>query len=233
MDKVKYIPKLDFWSKAIFGFMADFFGGNLLSKLIYLDVNDNESMIEKIKKEGIVHFTSSYNADKILNADNNYIKSSNLMLSGGKKKTYFFAGMPSFKDITINIYSYNVMYGIRIYPDNDQLSKLIYREYNDKAVAYNGNFHFRHDQVKKVYYGLKMNEKKELFYEEITEEEAKNYKISNELKQFYNGDGSLKHKLICNAYSFYYELENYIKLLKRIKNHDFQVEQMNEENHIR
>lgn len=233
LKKMESIPQLDFWTKATLGFMADFLGGNLLSKLIYLDVNDNEIMLDKIKREGIVHFTSSYNADKILNGNNNYIKASNLILSGGKKRTYFFAGIPSFKDITINIYSYNVMYGIRIYPDSNQLNQLIYREYNDKAIAYNGNFHFKSDQVKKVYYGLKMNEEKELFYEEITEEEAKNYQISDELKQLYNGDGSFKHKLLCNAYSFYYELENYIKLLKRIKKYDFQTEPIKEESHVR
>ena len=236
LEKIELVQKVDFWTKATLGLILDLFGGNLISKLVYLNVNENDQMLEKIKNEGIVHFTSNANADKILNSGDNYIKSSGIMLSGGKKRTYFFAGLPSFKDITINIYSYNVMYGVRIKPTAEQLEKLTYREYNDKAVAYNRDFHFSSEQVEKVYYGLKIDEEKNLFYEEITEEQAKNYRVSDELRKIYNGDGSLKHKLMCNAYGFYYELGNYIKLLKRIKNRDFQIESLDEQydsNHIK
>jgi len=223
-NKVESIEQLDFWSKSALGLIADIFGGNLISKMIYLDVNKSEDMINKIREEGIVHFTSEHNVNKILNSGDNYIKASSSTLSGGKGKSYFFAGLPSFKDITINIYSYNVMYGVRIYPTEEQIKDLIYREYNDKAVAHTGNFHFKPEQVKKVFYGLKMDENKNLFYEEITEEQAKNYQVSEEVKNFYNGDNSLRHKVMCNAFGFYYEFENYMKLIKRIKERNFEVE---------
>lgn len=109
------------------------------------------------------------------------------------------------------------MCGVRIIPTEEQIEELVYREYNDKAVAYEGNFHFKKEQAQKVYCGLKADEFGNLYYDEITEEEALNYHIDENVKKIYNGNNSYSHKMICNALGFYYEYENYRVLLKRLK----------------
>lgn len=209
---------INFWVKSILGFTADFIGGNLLSKLYYDKVSHNEDMFNKIKEEGIIHFTSKEAVGKILNSDKNYIKSSGLLLSGGKKRSYFFAGIPSFDNYTVNIYSNNVIYGVRIHPTDEQIQELEYREYNDLAVANRGDFVFDKSQAEPVYCGLKIDANGNPYYEEITEEEALNYQISDELKKVYNGNGTILHHIMCNALGFYYEYQNYTRLIKRLKN---------------
>lgn len=206
--------------KFIGGMLYEFLSGTLVSKRHFTNVTNSKSMQEKIQNEGILHFTSPSNIDKIMKSQ--YIKKSDFLKSDlTKGKSFFFAGVPSFEDVIINIPAYNVMTAIRIRPTEEQMNELKYRALNDRAVVKDGDFHFNNEQADVVYFGLMYDEKKGgICLGELTKEQAKDFKVDDRVKKAYNyveGRNSLIDSFKLNTYGLYAEYKHHQKLLEMEK----------------
>lgn len=201
--------------KLVGGIFYEFLSGTLIEKRHFTDVTRSKSIIEKINSEGLLHFSSLDTCKKIIESGN--VKASDFMTSDmTKKKSFFFAGIPKFEDVLINIPATNVMTAVRIKPNEEQINNLKYRALNDRAVTNDGKFSFSQDQVDIAYYGLMYNEKeRNIYLGEITEEQAKNYIPPQEVKKMYkyaNKSGFVEYMKL-NAYGFYAEYKHHQKLL--------------------
>ena len=203
--------------KLIGGLAYDLFSGTLIKKRHFTPVTNSESMLEQIEKEGILHFTSAKGAEKIM--ESRKIKTSNFLESDvTRKKCFFFAGVPTFEDLLINIPAYDVMQAVRIRPTQEQMKQLKYRALNDRAVVKDGEFVFEENQAELVYYGLMYDkEKNRIYLGELDEEQAKDFKVSQEVRDAYHYEGkksSLQEKIKMNAYGLYAEYKHHQKLLQ-------------------
>ncbi|MCI8471009.1 MAG: HD domain-containing protein [Clostridia bacterium] len=205
------------FGKAVGGILYEFISGTLGKKRHFTDVKNSPSILEKIEHEGILHFASPTTIDKIM--ESKKIKKSNFIGSDlTKKKCFFFAGVPTFEDLLINIPAYDVMTAIRIKPTEDQIEDLKYRAINDRAVVKDGDFRFNKEQVEIVHYGLKFDEeKRQIYLGELTEEEAKDFEVSKEVRDAYHYEGkksTLAEKAKMNIYGLYAEYKHHQKLLQ-------------------
>ena len=205
------------FGKAVGGMVYEFLSGTLEKKRHFTDVTNSKSMLEKIESEGIVHFSSSEGVDKIMNSGK--VKQSSFLVSDlTKNKSFFFAGAPTFEDLLINIPAYDVMTAVRIKPTPEQIKDLKYRAINDRAIVKDGDFRFNKNQAEVVYYGLKFDEeKKQIYLGELTKEEAKDFKVSDEVRNAYHYEGKkskLSEKVKMNIYGFYAEYKHHQKLLQ-------------------
>lgn len=207
------------YGKLVGGMAYDLISGTLMNKRIYTGVLNSKSMNETIEKEGILHFSSPATCEKIIKSGE--IKASNILTSDmTTKKSFFFGGVPTPEDLLINIPLYNVMTAVRIKPTEEDLKKLKYRPLNDRAVVYDGNYHFKPEQAKIVYLGLMYDkEKRALAFKELQEEEVEKYEPSEELKKVYDCDKkpSLNDNIKINAYGLYAEYKHHQKFLKMEK----------------
>lgn len=149
----------------------------------FVPVQNSIDIQQIIEKQGLIHFASPDKIEKIL--ESGALKSSKWVDSYFTKgKTFFFPGVPKFEDILINgLEMHDVMTAVRIKPTKEQMNDLKYRALNDNAVVKDGEFKFTQDQIETVYYGLKYDkEKDKIFLDEITEKEAKDYKVPDEVK---------------------------------------------------
>ncbi len=206
--------------KFIGGIGYEFLSGTLISKRHFTNVTNSKSMQEKIQNEGILHFTSPSNIEKIMQSQN--IKQSNFLKSDfTKKKSFFFAGTPTFEDLLINIPAYDVMTAIRIRPTEEQINGLKYRALNDRAVVNEGDFHFNNEQAEVAYFGLMYDEVKGgIYLGEITKEQAKDFKVDDRVKKAYNyvaGKNSLIDNIKLNTYGLFAEYKHHQKLLEMEK----------------
>ena len=212
--------------KTIGGFAYEFLSGALIAKRHFSDVKNSESMKNLIEQEGILHFTSPANIQKIL--DSGYIKPSSVLESDvTAKKSFFFAGAPTFEDLLINIPAYNVMTAVRIRPTENQMENLRYRSLNDRAVVQDGKFEFSKEQADIAYFGLMYDEeKKSIYLGEISEEQAKDYVPPKEVTDTYSfgkreGFHPIKNfsdTMKMNTYGLYAEYKHHQKLLQMEKN---------------
>lgn len=203
--------------KAIGGIAYEFLSGTLVKKRSFTNVTNSNSMLEKIESEGILHFSSQETAEKIMNSC--IVKKSKFIKSDcTKRKSFFFAGTPTFEDLIINIPAYDVMTAVRIRPTSEQIKDLKYRAINDRAIAKDGDFRFDKNQAEVVYFGLKFDEeKKQIYLGELTKEEAKDFKVSDEVRNAYHYDGkkiNLLEELKLNIYGLYAEYKHHQKLLQ-------------------
>lgn len=203
--------------KFVGGLGYEFLSGTLISKRHFTPVENSESIQKKIEEEGILHFTSPSNIEKILESQK--IKKSNFIESDlTMPKSFFFAGTPTFEDLLINIPAYDVMTAIKIKPTKEQMRDLKYRALNDRAVVKDGDFEFDENQVEVVYYGLMHDkEKNNIYLGEITKEEASKFKVSEEVRNAYHYDiknNSFIDDIKMNAYGFYAEYKHHQKLLQ-------------------
>lgn len=201
--------------KFVGGIGYDLLSGTLISKRHFTPVQNSQSMQKKIEEGGILHFTSPSNIEKILKSQK--IKKSSFLESDlTAKKSFFFAGAPTFEDLLINIPAYDVMTAVKIMPTKEQISKLKYRVLNDRAVTNDGDFEFDNNQVQIVYYGLMYDkEKSNIYLGELTKEEASNFKVSEEVKNAYHynaGKNSIMDNMKMNAYGLYAEYKHHQKL---------------------
>ncbi len=203
--------------KFIGGLGYEFLSGTLANKRHFTDVRNSKSMQKKIEEEGILHFSSPETINKIM--ESKKVKQSSFLISDlTRKKSFFFAGTPSFEDLLINIPAYDVMTAIRIHPTEEQINNLKYRAINDRAVVHDGDFEFNPEQAEIAYFGLMYDrEKGGIYLGEISEEEAKDFKVSEEVKNAYHY-GTKKNSFIdnikINAYGFYAEYKHHQKLLQ-------------------
>lgn len=203
--------------KAIGGIAYVLLSGTLFHKRHFTPVTNSRSMLDKIEDEGILHFTSPEAAEKIL--ESGKVKKSSFLISDAtKKKSFFFAGTPTFEDLLINIPAYDVMTAVRIRPTQEQLQDLGYRAINDRAIVKDGDFEFDRSQAEIVHYGLMYDKEKDsIYFGELTEEEARDFKVSDEVRRAYHFDGkksSLMDNIKINAYGFYAEYKHHQKLLQ-------------------
>lgn len=208
----------NYMRKFIFGLIFELTSGTLIDKRHFTNIINSKIMLDKIENEGIIHFTSLETAKKIM--ETGCVNPSKFLTSDlTAKKSFFFAGIPKFEDLLINIPAHYVMTAVKIKPTKDQIKNLKYRPLNDGAVAYNGKFRFDNENAYIAYYGLKYNnETKTLYYEEISELEAKNYKVSDDVAKNYKNE-TIIDKIKYNAYGFFAEFKHYTKLRNILKTH--------------
>lgn len=226
-DLIAHIAKMDteeskelnsnIAGKAIGGIAYVLFSGTLMKKRHFTPVTNSKSMLEQIEKEGILHFTSPETAGKIMK--NKTIKTSPFLESDAtRKKCFFFAGAPTFEDLVINIPAYDVMTAVKINPTEEQMQQLKYRALNDRAVVQDGDFQIEEGQAEIVYYGLMYDkEKRGIYLGKLTEEEAKDFQVSEEVRNAYHYVGkksTLLDNIKLNAYGFYAEYKHHQKLLR-------------------
>ena len=203
--------------KMIGGIGYEFMSGTLIGKRHFTDVRNSQSIQNTIKEEGILHFTSPSNIEKIMNSKK--IKTSNFLESDlTKRKCFFFAGKPTFEDLLINIPAYDVMTAIKIRPTEEQLDELKYRALNDRALAKDGEFKFNEGQAEVAYFGLMFDEEKNNIYlGELTEEQAKNFEVSDKVRQAYSykpKKNTILDSIKMNAYGLFAEYKHHQKLLQ-------------------
>jgi len=208
--------------KTFGGLAYEFLSGTLVSKRHFTDVRNSESMQKKIADEGILHFSSPEKVKEILASGK--VKKSNFLESDlTRRKSFFFAGCPTFEDLLINIPAYKVMTALRIRPTDDQIDKLKYRALNDRAVVYDGEFEFSPDQVDIAYFGLMYDEEKDSIYlGELTEEESKTYVPPKKVTDAYTYEGKKGYTSVknfvemmkMNTYGMFAEYKHHQKLLQ-------------------
>ncbi len=196
-------------------FGYEFLSGTLMNKRKFTSVTNSKIMLDTIQNEGILHFTSPSTANKIM--ESGMIKKSGILTSDmTSPKSFFFGGIPTFEDLLINVPAYEVMTAVKIHPTDEQISQLKYRPLNDRAVVYDGDFHFDPSQAEIVYYGLAYDkENNNIFLKQITKEEAQNYHVSEEVKSAYNYNikgNSLVDEIKMNIYGLYAEYKHHQRL---------------------
>ena len=196
-------------------FGYEFLSGTLMNKRKFTSVTNSKIMLDTIQNEGILHFTSPSTANKIM--ESGMIKKSGILTSDmTSPKSFFFGGTPTFEDLLINVPAYDVMTAVKIHPTAEQISDLKYRPLNDRAVVYDGDFHFDPEQAEIVYYGLAYDkENNNIFLKQITKEEAQNYHVSEEVKAAYNYNlkkNSLLDEIKMNIYGLYAEYKHHQRL---------------------
>lgn len=145
---------------------------NFIERFRYVSILDNSKLMDKITDQGLYHFTSLDSAEKILSSG--YLKKSGNIKSYGKKKSFFFAGQPSFEDMVSNLDFQPKKVAVKFDIDDVELSDFSYRKYLDQAVTYDGDYHFNPEKAKIVYFGL-TSENGTLKYKELSKEQYEHY----------------------------------------------------------
>ena len=142
----------------------------------------NQQLMIKISNEGLLHLTTEEAAKKIV--ESGYVKASkDPIVSYGKPKSFFFAGIPSFGNVCLNLNTFREKaVAVRIKPSTEILNnkKFNYRAYDDFAIMHSGNFNFEQGTADIVYLGLIVNDVGEFEYKEITKDEYDNYTPNTE-----------------------------------------------------
>lgn len=147
-----------------------------------------QKMREKILTEGLYHVTTEESAEKIM--ESGHIRPSNNLLSLGRKKCFFFAGTPSYKDLASNCASEAKKYefkAVKLNPNEEELSKFRQRTFNDDSITFAGKCYLPEERTEVVDLVLDIDEKGNIFTREKTEEELQNkYIPKDELVQKLN-----------------------------------------------
>lgn len=141
-----------------------------------------KEMKEKILKDSLYHVTTEENAKKIM--ESGYIKPSGNIASYGRKKCFFFAGAPSYKDLCSNCTSETMKYefkAVKVSPNEEELSKFKQRSFNDDAITFKGKCNLPEERAKIVDLVLDIDEKGNIFTREKTEAEMEKYEPKPEL----------------------------------------------------
>ena len=160
----------------------------LVLKMKYIKIEEESK--DNILKNGLYHFTSEENAEKILK--DGHISPSGILSSLGAKKTFFFAGIPSIDILKENVAAYADQFewtAIHIKPDEKDLSNYRIRAYDDNSVICKGQCNLEKEKVRKVNLVLDMNQ------EGIPYIREKNQK---EIEEGYEPSEKLKKKLRIN-----------------------------------
>ena len=139
-------------------------------------------MKDKILTAGLYHVTTAENAQKIM--ESGYIKPSNSILSLGRKKCFFFAGLPSYRDLSSNCASEASKYefkAIKLEPNSEEISKFRQRSFNDDSITFQGRCELPEERTRIVDLVLDIDEKGNIYTREKTEEEMEKYVPNPEL----------------------------------------------------
>lgn len=199
------------------------FLGLLLTPLTLITRFKNDSVLtnpdicNKIVNEGIYHFTSEQTAHKIL--ESGYVKESNPMISYGNKKSFFFAGIPDFQDLVLNLNKLETKrVAVKIKVDENGLSDFNYRSMTDNALSHNGNYNFDSSKAEIVYLGL-FEENGKLVYKEMPKTNWDSYKCDINYNKINNAYGNIGSYLIALGK----EVEVFTNSMNKIKNNILNV----------
>lgn len=134
-----------------------------------------QNMREKILSDGLYHVTTEESANKIM--ESGHIRPSSIFLSLGRKKCFFFAGTPSYKDLASNCASEATKFefkAVKLMPNEQELSKFRQRSFNDDSITFVGKCELPEERTKIVDLVLDIDEKGNIFTREKTEEEIEN-----------------------------------------------------------
>ena len=159
----------------------------IATKGVYRKI-DNHAIFTKILNEGLYHFTSEESCKKIV--ESGYVKASSRYLSYSPvKKSFFFAGIPSFEDMAINIgvlASKPKLTAVKIKPTFEQLASFRYRELNDDAVVYDGNCNIDDKNVSIAYIVADLDKNGHIQYKEVDKKNYDNYVPSKKFQELAN-----------------------------------------------
>lgn len=152
-----------------------------LNKFSYTDTNDIPGLNQKIKSEGLYHFTN--NPDEILSSG--HVKPSNKLRSYGNNKSFFFSGIPDVGAYATNLDKLPLKTtAIKINPSDDVLnsSKLRVRSNDDGAITFDGKFVFDGNNASKEYFVL-IKDGDNLSYKNVSKEIYDNFENTTAGKQ--------------------------------------------------
>ena len=189
---------------------------NIFSRFKNADVTDNIEISNKVLNDGIYHFTSLDNATKIL--DSGYVKESDYFVSYGKKKSFFFAGIPTVDDLAVNVRGLEPKrVAVKFDIDADNLVDFKYRKFADKAISYEGRYNFDKTKASIAYLGL-FEENGELVYKEISKADFDNYKCDVSTSKLTTSINKCKSTMLAMARELDYFSENVSRLKNLLSN---------------
>ena len=115
----------------------------LASKMVYTDVEKVAEIKKNILENGLYHITREESADKILQSG--YIRPSGSFLSLGRKKVFFFAGIPEpdlIRENILELYRQYEWTAIKVMPNEKDLDR--YKTRNPKLSLCNIYLTHRH-----------------------------------------------------------------------------------------
>lgn len=209
----------------------------LVTKMIYKSVVDYHDTFNKVVNEGLYHITSKDNANSII--ESGQLKPSGHVNSLGTKKTFFFAGIPTLEELTTNAafeLNNETLYAIKVNPSYLEMASFKTRIYNDKAIAYEGDYRLTKENSEQVELVYDYDKNKNIIIREKTKEEYKNYEQPLEIKKELGANSKLMTSLKGMGVSYLKEfksLGNVIKngtysLIKNTNNKE-EIEKLNEE----
>lgn len=137
----------------------------IATKAVHTSVLENELIKEKILKEGLYHISNESNLVDIIKSGELVPGEDSRLFK--KDKVYFFAGVPSWHDLCLNVNMFDVeMPALKISLNENQLDELTHRQFSDQAIAYDGVFKIPKSQIETVDLVLDLNEKKEIIVKE-------------------------------------------------------------------
>lgn len=145
---------------------------------------DNHATFTKILNEGLYHFTSEENCKKII--ESGYVKAVDRRTSYSiVKKSFFFAGIPSFENLEINTGLGNnaKLTAIKIKPTFEQLASFKCRNLNDDSIVYDGNCNVDDKNVSIAYLISELDKNGHIQYKEVKKEIYDSYVPSKEFQE--------------------------------------------------
>ncbi|MDD6223578.1 MAG: hypothetical protein PUB18_01075 [bacterium] len=143
---------------------------NYAGRFKYFSLNNNVDLKNKAVNDGLYHFTTPEAAQKILSSE--YVKSGDFFTSYGAKKSFFFAGVPSFEATCVNLPHFEPK-RVAVKIKNFNSEDFVYRRF-DSAVAHLGDYQFKREDAEIAYLGL-VNDNGNLVYKEISADEYENF----------------------------------------------------------
>ena len=201
-------------------------------------LSSNQALIERTMNEGLIHITTEDAASKII--ESGYVKASgNALTSYGTPKAFFFSGIPNLGEVCLNLSTFQEKaVAVRIKPSIETLNDgtFSYRAHDDFAITHKGNFVFEDGSAEIIYLGLDVNEKGELYYKEISQEEYTNYtpntdSITKNTSQIIKGlTDSIKGTLLGLSYQYDVLTQN-IEKLRELSNQSKRSNNINKWQH--
>lgn len=158
----------------------------LASKMVYTDVEKVAEIKKNILENGLYHITREESADKILQSG--YIRPSGNFLSLGRKKVFFFAGIPEpdlIRENILELYRQYEWTAIKVMPNEKDLDRYKTRVLGDNSIICIGKQELEENKVQKVKLVLDINKEGKLYIREKTKEEIEKgvYEPSKEVKE--------------------------------------------------
>lgn len=202
------------------GSMLTTFGSTEFTKTQHFSLEKDTK--EKILNEGLYHFTSQENANRI--AKEGYFLPSKGIFNNhfGKEKVYMFGGLPDVDDFSKNLpYDMNPFlsgnlefFAVKVQPNALELSKFKER-LQDNAIVYEGRYELPSNRTKVENIVLDLDEKGNYFFREKTFEEYElGYSAKEELLQKLEQDR--KGLLALNLESIKIEVEKGFSSLPKV-----------------